>query len=170
MSYLDPTLSTLQSYEGVGVCVGARRRGSDSDRGGCGQQHKCIWGEQAKEPDAGCVRWSRREWDSVVQNQADDPGHYSFAAGVRDGQGQVLTVWHWHVVSANFPASKVRAFVDYSVARLRTHPHDITRIEDWNSNGRLYTHPRSLFKHDGQVSTQEYRNSNEFRALYAGLM
>ena len=67
----------------------------------------------------------------------------------------------------SFPVGKVMAFVNYSVARLHTHPHDITRIEDWDTNGRLYTHPRTLFEHVGQISTHEYRNSQAFRTLYA---
>ena len=31
----------------------------------------------------------------------------------------------------------------------------------------MYTHTRSLFQHFGRVSKHEYRNSEEFRALYA---
>lgn len=68
----------------------------------------------------------------------------------------------------SFPASKVGAYADYSLGRLRTHPHDVTRIEDWDG-GSLYKHPRCLFKHVGQVSTQEYRNSEGFRAMYSKL-
>ena len=68
----------------------------------------------------------------------------------------------------SFPASKVRAYVDYSVARLKTHPYDVTRVEDWDQ-GRVYVHERSLFSHVGTVSTQEYRNTEEFRTLYAGM-
>ena len=70
----------------------------------------------------------------------------------------------------SFPACKGRAYADYSVSRLKTHPHDVTqRVEDWDNpdKGEMYTHARSLFKHIGRVSTQEYRNSEEFRALYA---
>jgi hypothetical protein len=69
----------------------------------------------------------------------------------------------------SIPASKARAYVDYSLTRLHTHPYDVTRVEDWDPTGRVYTHPRSLFQHIGHVSTQEYRNSEEFRALYAGM-
>ena len=70
----------------------------------------------------------------------------------------------------SFPVCKGRAYADYSASRLKTHPHDVTqRVEDWDNpdKGEMYTHARSLFKHIGRVSTQEYRNSEEFRALYA---
>ena len=67
----------------------------------------------------------------------------------------------------SFPVAKVGAYVDYSLARLKTHQYYITRIQDWGGGGRLYTHPACLFKHVGRVSTQEYRNSKEYMALYA---
>ena len=69
-----------------------------------------------------------------------------------------------------FPSSKVPLFTQYVRDRLYTHPHDITRIEDWDpAGGVLYTHPRNLFHHIGTVSTEERKNTDEFREKYRDL-
>ena len=69
----------------------------------------------------------------------------------------------------SFPVGKVGKYVNYSLGRVGTHPHDVTRVEEWDAGGGVYMHRTSLFQHIGRVSTQEYRNSEEFRALYAGM-
>lgn len=68
----------------------------------------------------------------------------------------------------SIPVSRVEAFVSDSLKRLETYPHDLTWVDDWNGGkGGLYHHERCLFQHIGTVSTQEYRNSEEFRAKYS---
>ena len=61
--------------------------------------------------------------------------------GKLDGHATAMAKLSPFGTGMSFPASKVRACVDYSVARLRTHPRGITRIEEWDRNGRLRTHP-----------------------------
>ena len=66
-----------------------------------------------------------------------------------------------------FPARKIRAFAEYAVSRLYTHPHDITKMEDWDPPGRMYVHTRNLYHHIGVVSTDDRKNTDEFRHTYA---
>ena len=89
--------------------------------------------------------------------------------GGLDGREVALAKFSPSSTGMSFPVGKVKAYVDYSLATLRTHPHDVTRVEDWGENGGVYAHKRSLFEHIERVSTQEDRNSEEFRALYAGM-
>jgi hypothetical protein len=66
-----------------------------------------------------------------------------------------------------FPARKIKAFAEYAVSRLYTHPHDITRMEDWDPPGRMHVHSRNLYHHIGVVSTDDRKNTDEFRQMYA---
>ena len=71
---------------------------------------------------------------------------------------------------AAFPRAKVDAFGHYVRGRERTHPHDITRIEDWDPLGAtLYRHDRNLFHHIGHMSTETHKNRPEFRQRYRDL-
>jgi hypothetical protein len=53
------------------------------------------------------------------------------------------------------------------VSRLYTYPHDITKMEDWDPPGRMHVHTRNLYHHIGVVSTDERKNTDEFRQMYA---
>jgi hypothetical protein len=66
-----------------------------------------------------------------------------------------------------FPARKIKQFTDYAVSRLYTYPHDITKMEDWDPPGRMHVHTRNLYHHIGVVSTDERKNTDEFRQMYA---
>jgi hypothetical protein len=66
-----------------------------------------------------------------------------------------------------FPALKVARFAEYAVSRLYTHPHDITKMEEWDPPGRMHVHARNLFHHIGLVSTDDRKNTDEFRQRYA---
>jgi hypothetical protein len=66
-----------------------------------------------------------------------------------------------------FPARKVGRFARYAVARLYTHPHDITKMEDWDPPGKMYVHSRNLYHHIGVVSTDDRKNTDDFRRRYA---
>ena len=68
-----------------------------------------------------------------------------------------------------FPAGKIARFREYVLSRLYTHPHDVTKIEDWDPPGSLYVHHRNLFHHIGNVSTVENKNTDQFREMYSGL-
>jgi len=68
-----------------------------------------------------------------------------------------------------FPSRKVDRFAEYVRARLYTHPHDITVIEEWDKGGGLYMHARNLFHHIGEISTEERKNTDEFRKQYQDL-
>jgi hypothetical protein len=67
------------------------------------------------------------------------------------------------------PAGKVGRYTMNIRQRLYTHPHDITRIEDWDPPGVLYVHARNVFHHIGFVSTEASKNNEEFRAQWREL-
>jgi len=67
------------------------------------------------------------------------------------------------------PSAKVSSYAGNIRSRLYTHPHDVTRIEDWDPPGRLYVHNRNLFHHIGRVSTEALKNSEAFREQYSEL-
>jgi hypothetical protein len=67
------------------------------------------------------------------------------------------------------PSGKAVRYTEDIRRRLYTHPHDVTRIEDWDPPGRLYVHHRNLFHHIGFVSTEDSKNNDEFRQRYHAL-
>ena len=67
------------------------------------------------------------------------------------------------------PSGKVARYAGDIRRRLYTHPHDITRIEDWDPPGRLHVHERNLFHHIGAVSTENSKNNDAFRQRYREL-
>jgi len=69
-----------------------------------------------------------------------------------------------------FPQGRVRAYVDATLRRLYTHPHDIILAEEWAPPPvHVYKHFRNLFHHIGSVSTEVHKNSAEWRDKYSNL-
>ncbi len=68
-----------------------------------------------------------------------------------------------------FPANVVLGYAKSIRSRLYKFPYDITVMEQWAPGRRQYIHMRNLFHHVGYVSTEQKRNSDEFRSLYASL-
>ena len=89
--------------------------------------------------------------------------------GTLDRQAIALAKFSPLSTGMSFPVGKVGKYVDYTLGRVNTHPYDVTRVEEWDAGGGVYRHRTSLFQHIGRVSTQEYRNSEEFRKLYASM-
>ena len=89
--------------------------------------------------------------------------------GTLDAQATALAKFSPLSTGMSFPVRKLGKYVDYTLGRVNTHPYDVTRVEEWDAGGGVYVHRRSLFQHIGRVSTQEYRNSEEFRKLYASM-
>jgi hypothetical protein len=69
------------------------------------------------------------------------------------------------------PAAKTHRYAENIRERLYTHPHDVTRIEDWDPSGvgKLYVHDRNLFHHIGRISTEAVKNTDAFRERYRAL-
>jgi hypothetical protein len=68
-----------------------------------------------------------------------------------------------------FPVHKVTAFAASVVRRIKTHPYDVTRVEEWDTQRervQFYHHPVNLFHHIGSISTDPVRNTPEYNAMY----
>lgn len=67
-----------------------------------------------------------------------------------------------------FPVSRVQAYVDATLQRLYTHPHDIILAEEWAPPPvHVYKHFRNLFHHIGSVSTEVHKNSELWQEKYS---
>jgi hypothetical protein len=75
-----------------------------------------------------------------------------------------------NMCSTAFPAARVPDYSRDTRARLDTHPHDIIKAENWAGPDTLvYRHPRNLWHHIGNVSTEPHKNAPEWQALYADM-
>lgn len=69
-----------------------------------------------------------------------------------------------------FPVPRVSAYVQATRRRIHTHPHDIILAEEWApAPARVYAHPRNLFHHIGDISTEQSKNDPAWQALYRDL-
>ena len=70
-----------------------------------------------------------------------------------------------------FPASRVQDYVNHTLSRLYTHPHDIILAEAWADplTTSVYRHARNLWHHIGDISTEPHKNVPEWQAQYRDL-
>ena len=67
-----------------------------------------------------------------------------------------------------FPRAHVALYTQYVMRHVHETPHDILLKFEWAS-GDDYIHPRSLFAHQGQISTIEERNDPLFIKTYSSI-
>lgn len=66
-----------------------------------------------------------------------------------------------------FPVLRVDAYVQATLRRIHTHPHDIILAEEWAPPpARVYRHTRNLFHHIGDISTEETKNDPKWQEMY----
>ena len=68
-----------------------------------------------------------------------------------------------------FPVQVIPAYVEATLSRLYTHPHDIIDTQQWAPRLQLYRYERNLFHHVGHISTEQHKNKKEWQDLYASM-
>jgi hypothetical protein len=94
---------------------------------------------------------------NLLQAMSSRPGLWRFAT------------FSSYFSGASFPKAVLPAFIRHAWSGMARKPIDHLIYEAWTPEGRPYEYAGNLLRHRGRVSAFEYRNSDDFRALYDGI-